>query len=141
MSRQIEFFSFAFVNSSAGGSKGWGWLRGLDLNQRPLGYEPNELPDCSTPHMKYIELGWFCQHISHTIFLLFLTFLRTLLCVEPCGGAAGQARPWGKISTFAAAPVAACASKARIYCSRAKVSRGSFSRPICGSRCTARSCV
>ena len=25
------------------------WLRGLDLNQRPLGYEPNELPDCSTP--------------------------------------------------------------------------------------------
>ena len=25
------------------------WWRGLDLNQRPLGYEPNELPDCSTP--------------------------------------------------------------------------------------------
>ena len=22
---------------------------GLDLNQRPLGYEPSELPDCSTP--------------------------------------------------------------------------------------------
>jgi hypothetical protein len=28
------------------------WLRGLDLNQRPLGYEPNELPDCSTPRLK-----------------------------------------------------------------------------------------
>ena len=27
------------------------WLRGLDLNQRPLGYEPNELPDCSTPQL------------------------------------------------------------------------------------------
>ncbi len=26
-----------------------GWLRGMDLNHRPLGYEPNELPDCSTP--------------------------------------------------------------------------------------------
>jgi hypothetical protein len=26
-----------------------GWLRGVDLNHRPLGYEPNELPDCSTP--------------------------------------------------------------------------------------------
>jgi len=29
----------------------FGWLRGLDLNQRPLGYEPNELPGCSTPHL------------------------------------------------------------------------------------------
>ena len=26
------------------------WSRGLDLNQRPSGYEPDELPDCSTPH-------------------------------------------------------------------------------------------
>ena len=26
------------------------WLRGWDLNPGPLGYEPNELPDCSTPH-------------------------------------------------------------------------------------------
>ena len=25
------------------------WSRGLDLNQRPPGYEPGELPDCSTP--------------------------------------------------------------------------------------------
>ena len=28
-----------------------GWLRGVDLNHRPLGYEPNELPGCSTPHL------------------------------------------------------------------------------------------
>ena len=27
------------------------WLRGVDLNHRPLGYEPNELPDCSTPRI------------------------------------------------------------------------------------------
>ena len=32
------------------------WLRGLDLNQRPLGYEPNELPGCSTPHLHLIKL-------------------------------------------------------------------------------------
>ena len=25
------------------------WSRGLDLNQGPSGYEPDELPGCSTP--------------------------------------------------------------------------------------------
>ena len=25
------------------------WLRVMDLNQRPSGYEPDELPDCSNP--------------------------------------------------------------------------------------------
>jgi hypothetical protein len=28
----------------------------LDLNQRPLGYEPNELPNCSTPRHCYLVL-------------------------------------------------------------------------------------
>src|SRR5699024_9755642 len=29
------------------------WLRGPDVNQRPSGDEPDELPDCSTPRPKY----------------------------------------------------------------------------------------
>jgi hypothetical protein len=28
------------------------WLRGRDLNPRPSGYEPDELPGCSTPHFQ-----------------------------------------------------------------------------------------
>ena len=28
-------------------------LRGPDLNRRPPGYEPDELPGCSTPHGIY----------------------------------------------------------------------------------------
>ena len=32
------------------------WLRGLDLNQRPSGYEPDELPDCSTPRYRMCHL-------------------------------------------------------------------------------------
>ena len=30
------------------------WLRGRDLNPRPSGYEPDELPGCSTPRLHYV---------------------------------------------------------------------------------------
>ena len=30
-------------------------LRGPDLNRRPSGYEPDELPDCSTPQADAIQ--------------------------------------------------------------------------------------
>jgi hypothetical protein len=32
-------------------------LRGLDLNQRPQGYEPCELPGCSTPQKEYSKIS------------------------------------------------------------------------------------
>ncbi len=31
------------------------WLRGRDLNPRPSGYEPDELPGCSTPRSIYVD--------------------------------------------------------------------------------------
>ena len=37
------------------------WLRGLDLNQRPLGYEPNELPGCSTPQIQFTKIAMVGQ--------------------------------------------------------------------------------
>jgi hypothetical protein len=48
-------------------------LRGQDLNLRPLGYEPSELPNCSTP--RYKKQGYhsgraarFGVHVSGTGF-------------------------------------------------------------------------
>lgn len=41
------------------------WLQGWDLNPRHLGYEPNELPDCST--LRYILKDKRCTFVHATV--------------------------------------------------------------------------
>ncbi len=79
------YFGFSWVGETCK------WLRGVDLNHRPLGYEPNELPDCSTPRNHHSNVfmersnfggllsGWVNQYILESRLLSFFRMsLRTL---------------------------------------------------------------
>ena len=52
----IKFALSILKNVHAINYRHGGWLRGRDLNSRPSGYEPDELPGCSTPRHNYVDL-------------------------------------------------------------------------------------
>jgi hypothetical protein len=52
-SRGLRFHNYRALNPKKAKARvlsdtGFHWVQGLDLNQGPSGYEPDELPDCST---------------------------------------------------------------------------------------------
>jgi hypothetical protein len=55
------------------------WLRGVDLNHRPLGYEPNELPDCSTPHFDHSNRAGLRQTLQPSVVVQFACYLEQAL--------------------------------------------------------------
>ena len=87
-STQMRVKSYPFVFSSVKNKNTWyiticfNWQRGQDLNLRPLGYEPNELPNCSTPrywlqyNIVYVKLQEIMIKFFIFLFLLFFAFTK-----------------------------------------------------------------
>ena len=62
------------------------WQRGMDLNHGPLGYEPSELPSCSTPRRLVFKTALL------TLRLLSNMSNRRVVLVQPCEIASQIAR-------------------------------------------------
>ena len=59
------------------------WLREADLNHRPSGYEPDELPDCSIPRQRTVKIYESFSFVNLFFYLFFEELF--LAIVLPCG--------------------------------------------------------
>src|SRR5436853_2148147 len=83
------------------------WLRGRDLNSRPSGYEPDELPGCSTPRVQN-SFDVDTAQTEKTSLDLKATRKRQSVCVRrPCAFVDTWRKdplPNGKAAKFLSAP-------------------------------------
>jgi uncharacterized protein YecE (DUF72 family) len=61
------------------------WLRGLDLNQRPSGYEPDELPGCSTPRA-YSSARRVARNPKNVSLIIGFAFTATAISLKAVSG-------------------------------------------------------
>ncbi len=71
------------------------WLREPDLNRRPSGYEPDELPDCSIPRSPFYSSETCCQRLSGKN-----RFAVNWLAMWIAHFEAAEALPYGRLRRF-----------------------------------------
>ena len=87
-------------------------MRGLDLNQGPSGYEPDELPDCSTPRYSFLVIALYfklstfvkfeCYTLNFNYIYKEILFMYKALPGDYCKGVTPDPIPNSAVKPFSA---------------------------------------